>query len=127
MLPAIALRHVSSKASNADGLRVLVDRRWPPGLRKEDVDADLWLKELGPSDPLLRWYRRDATGRWREFARRYRRELAGQADLVLLLAELWNRGPITLLHCGRDAEHDPAAVVCELLEERVLLARTSSQ
>ena len=119
----IALRHAAAAPSSADGVRVLIDRRWPPGLRKDQVGADLWLKDLGPSESLTRWYGRDAR-RWAAFAQRYRAELLEQRDLVLLLCELWDRGPLTLLHCNRDAEHCAAAVVREMMEERVLAARS---
>ena len=106
----------------ADGVRVLIDRRWPPGLRKDDVAADLWLKDLGPSPALARWYGRDPR-RWPSFAQRYRIELLEQRNLVVLLCELWARGPITLLHASRDPERCAAAVLRDMLEERVLAAR----
>jgi uncharacterized protein YeaO (DUF488 family) len=118
----IALRHAAGAPSSADGVRVLVDRHWPPGLSKDQVGADLWLKELGPSESLTRWYARDAR-RWSEFARRYRAELQERGDLLLLLCELWDRGALTLLHCTRDAERCPAAVVREMMEERLVAAR----
>lgn len=122
MARAIALRHVSSPACAGDGVRVLVERRWPPGLRREQVAPDLWLQDLAPSQALARWYGRDPR-RWAAFAQRYRAELLERRDLVLVLQELWARGPITLVHCGRDPERAAASVLREMLEERVLAAR----
>ena len=119
----IGLRHAAEAPSSTDGVRVLIDRNWPPGLRKDQVLFDLWLKDLGPSEALTRWYARDRR-RWPAFAQRYRAELLGQRDLVLLLCELWERGPLTLLHCNRTAECCPAAVVREMMEEHVLAARS---
>jgi uncharacterized protein YeaO (DUF488 family) len=119
----IGLRHAAAEPSSADGVRVLIDRRWPAGLRKEEVGVDLWLKDLGPSATLTRWYGRDPR-RWPAFAQRYRAELMEHRDLVLLLCELWDRGPLTLLHSNRDPERCAAAVVREMMEERVLAARS---
>ena len=119
---AIGLRHAASPPCAADGVRVLIERRWPAGLRKDDVSADLWLRDLGPSEPLVRWYGRDPQ-RWDEFARRYRAELHERLDLVTLLRELWRRAPITLLHTTRDPGKSAAAVVREVVEERILARR----
>ena len=119
----IALRHAAAAPSSSDGVRVLIDRRWPPGLRKDQVRADLWLKGLAPSDSLARWYGHEAR-RWPSFAQRYRAELLEQCDLVLLLCELWERGPLTLLHANRDAERSAAVVVRMLMEERELAVRS---
>jgi uncharacterized protein YeaO (DUF488 family) len=114
--------HVIAKGASeppapGDGTRVLVDRRWPPGLSRERVAADLWLKEAGPSDGL----RRSAATHPRRtgsFAARYRSELALRDDLIRLLHELRNHGPVTLLSGIRDPSRNGVAVLLEVLEER---------
>lgn len=113
---AIAVKHASSKPLPADGMRVLVENRWPPGLRKEEVAADLWLKDAAPSEVLRRWYAREPE-RWNAFAARYRAELRQRPELMRLLRELHRRGPITLLHGMRDASRNYALVVREILEK----------
>lgn len=112
----VCVKHASSKPSPADGMRVLVEGRWPAGLRKEDVAADLWLKDAAPSDGLRRWYAREP-GRWDAFAARYRAELRQRPELLRLLRELRRRGPLTLLHGMRDASRNYALVVREILEK----------
>ena|SRR5688572_971323 len=98
-------------------MRVLVECSWPAGLRKDVVAADLWLKEAAPSERLSRWYSRDPR-RWRAFVARYRAELRRQPDLLRLLHELHQRGPLTLLHSRSDGSRSCAVVVRDLLEER---------
>ena len=79
-----------------DGFRVLVDRLWPRGVRKDQARLDLWLKEVAPSTALRREFGHDPA-RWPEFRRRYRAELERQPDAVALLRDNARRGTITLL------------------------------
>lgn len=72
----IAIKRVYEPATDTDGLRVLVDKLWPRGIRKEALHYDLWAKEIAPSAPLRRWFHADPQGRWEEFRRRYLHELA---------------------------------------------------
>jgi uncharacterized protein YeaO (DUF488 family) len=62
----IQLKRAYDPASNDDGWRVLVDRIWPRGIRKEGARIDLWLKEVAPSTALRKWFGHDST-KWREF------------------------------------------------------------
>lgn len=112
---AVRVLHPGSPASPADGVRVLVDRRWPPGLAREQVDADLWLREIAPSDALQR--RCGADG-WRgERADLYRRELEGREDLLRILARLHLERGLTLLSCFPGESGAAAAVLSPLVEQ----------
>jgi uncharacterized protein YeaO (DUF488 family) len=113
----LQVKRASERPLPADGMRVLVERRWPPGLSKERVAADLWLRDAAPSDALVRACAKDPS-RWSEFLDRYRTELATRADLVQLVDELRRRGPVTLLHTGGDVAHNSAAALREILDER---------
>lgn len=113
---AIQLKRVYEKPSRDDGLRVLVDRLWPRGLRKTEAAADLWLKEAAPSPALRRWYGHDPR-RWRGFRKRYRAELAHRADAMRVLKDLRRRGKLTLLFAARDEAHNHAVVLRDALEE----------
>ncbi len=99
-------------ASRADGYRVLVDRLWPRGLRKEDVPLDAWAKELSPSDGLRRWFGHEP-GRWRGFVTRYRQELRTDAARAALedLGRRAAAGTVTLVYAARDASHNNAVVL----------------
>jgi uncharacterized protein YeaO (DUF488 family) len=98
-------------AEPGDGYRVLIDRLWPRGVKKDDARIDQWAKELAPSDELRRWFGHDPE-RFDEFARRYRDELAAHEDALDALRE---RGTVTLVFGARDAEHSNAAVLAPLL------------
>lgn len=93
-----------------DGIRVLVDRLWPRGLRRDGAKIDLWLKDVAPSAELRRWFGH-APARWPGFQDRYRAELAGNAALHELLAMVRQGKPVTLLFGARDMERNNAAVL----------------
>lgn len=122
-MPGAEVRLRSARAGGrrpGDGTRVLVDRLWPRGVRKEALEHDLWLREVGPSDELRTWFGH-RVDRWPEFARRYRAELAGpeRSALVEQLVDLARRGPVTLLFGSRDEEHNQAAVLRDVVLERL--------
>jgi uncharacterized protein YeaO (DUF488 family) len=117
MYAALHVKHASEHPSPTDGMRVLVERRWPPGLTKDRVAADLWLKDAGPSDALQRWCAQHPD-RWETFKSKYRSELRPHADLLRLIDELRGRGPVTLLHGFRDTARNGAQILREILEER---------
>lgn len=114
---AVRVKRASERAMPADGMRVLVDRRWPPGIPRERVAADLWLKEAAPSDELVRACATDPA-RWEEFKAKYRAELAARDDLISLVDELRRRGPVTLLHAGGDRARNSAVALRDILDDR---------
>lgn len=114
----IRLKRVFDKRADDDGHRVLVDRRWPTGVRKESAALDYWAKELAPSDALAEFLSGDPR-RWLPFRARFRRELkSSPAALKTLstLAELSKTRAVTLLSAARNPEHSPAAILREALE-----------
>jgi len=111
----ILLKRVYDAPAHDDGLRVLVDGLWPRGLSREDVAADLWLKEAAPSPGLRRWFGHDPR-RWQEFVDKYRAELARQPGVLRSLGDLRRRGRITLLFGASDVRYNHAVVLREVLE-----------
>lgn len=99
-----------------DGYRILVDRLWPRGLRKEDAKINLWMKDVAPSAELRQWFAHDPA-RWAEFRRRYRDELAGHAKDIAELKAKASPGTLTLVYAAKDIEHNNALVLKEALEE----------
>jgi len=97
---------------DAGGYRVLVDRLWPRGVKKEDAALDEWLKDAAPSTELRRWYGHDVD-RFDEFARRYHDELTRPpaSAAVAHLREVVGIQPVTLLTATRDVEHSGARVL----------------
>ena len=117
--PDIRVRRVYDEASPADGARVLVDRIWPRGLRKDAARLDEWAKNVAPSTELRQWYGHDPA-RFGEFRRRYLDELTGSEQRAALgqlraLASAGTGKPLTLLTATRDVEHSQAAVLAQLL------------
>jgi len=113
----VMTKRVYEPASPRDGTRVLVDRIWPRGLRKEAGTLDLWLKEIAPSTELRKWYGHEPE-RWPEFKRRYEKELADRQAELEKLAGLVRKGPVTLLYAARDGERSNAEVLRQYLARR---------
>lgn len=100
-----------------DGLRVLVDRLWPRGLKREGAAIDRWLKEAAPSPALRRWFGHDPA-RWSEFRQRYAAELAADPGNLAVLRDLMRgRGRLTLLYAARDTERNHAVVLRDVLDQ----------
>jgi len=114
----IHIKRVYDAPDASDGTRVLVDRLWPRGLRKEKAAVTHWLKEVAPSAELRTWFGHDPA-RYAEFARRYRAELAHNTDAVARLAALRKQGPLTLLYAAHDQEHNHALVLGAYLRDRL--------
>ncbi|MDN5382543.1 MULTISPECIES: DUF488 domain-containing protein [Streptomyces] len=116
MTRRIVCRRIYEEASPQDGKRVLVDRVWPRGMRKEDAHLDEWLREIAPSSELRRWYGHDPA-RFDEFRRRYRAELrdAEHREAAEHLRDLAAHDRLTLLTATKDVDHSQAAVLAEWL------------
>jgi uncharacterized protein YeaO (DUF488 family) len=113
----IRIKRVFDKRTDDDGCRVLVDRKWPLGIRKEAAALDYWAKELAPSDELREFFQHDPK-RWMAFRARLRLELQAPAALKTLtvLAQMSKSRTVTLLYGTRESTHNNAAVVKEALE-----------
>lgn len=116
MAKSISYRRVYEQREPQDGRRVLVDRVWPRGMRKDDGRYDEWLRDVAPSTELRRWYGHDPE-RFAEFRRRYRAELraSDHAESVSHLRALAGRERLTLLTATKDPAHSQAAVLAEWL------------
>ncbi len=114
----IQLKRVFDKKSMDDGYRVLVDRWWPLGVRKEALGLDYWAKELAPSDALFEEYHHDAR-MWGAFQAKLRVELQAPAAQKTLdrLAERAKTQTITLVYASREPVKNNAAVVKQILED----------
>ena len=123
MAAQIRVRRVYDPPSPADGARVLVDRVWPRGLRKDAARLDEWAKDVAPSTELRQWYGHDPA-RFGEFRRRYLDELSqvGHRAALGRLRALVSAGapkPVTLLTATRDLDHSQAAVLAQILRQDV--------
>ncbi|CAM5296136.1 hypothetical protein GCM10010222_49580 [Streptomyces tanashiensis] len=115
--PAVRVRRVYEEPSPDDGVRVLVDRLWPRGLKKTDAHIDEWPKALTPSTELRRWYH-GTEGEYEEFSRRYEAELDAPEAAAALdrLRDLAARGTVTLLTAAKDPSVSHTSVLRRSLE-----------
>ena len=113
----IVLKRAYDPPAPSDGPRVLVDRVWPRGVSKQRLKIVAWLKEVGPSTPLRKWFGHDPA-RWPAFRARYRKELAAKGPLLDELAGYARAGKLTLVFGARDPEHNQAVVIKEELSRR---------
>ncbi|HET7243965.1 MAG TPA: DUF488 family protein [Streptosporangiaceae bacterium] len=117
MHPDIRVRRVYDDPMPEDGTRVLVDRVWPRGLRKDAAHLDDWAKDVAPSSELRTWYGHDPA-KFGEFRGRYTAELAqpGPQAALRRLRALAAKGPVTLLTATKDIDISQAAVLAQLLQ-----------
>ena len=113
----VEIKRAYDKPSLSDGQRVLVDRLWPRGVKKESARIDHWLKNLAPSESLRQWFHSSAN--WIIFKKRYFKELStpqASADLEALYHLLNEHEQVTLIYASKDIERNNAAALKELLE-----------
>lgn len=105
------------KPEAKDGYRILVDRLWPRGLTKIRAKADLWLKDIAPSDALRTWFGHEPE-KWPEFEKRYRAELAKKKDLLAEIAKLEKEhGTVTLVYGRNDQIQNQAVIIANELKK----------
>jgi uncharacterized protein YeaO (DUF488 family) len=118
----IKLKRVYESPASGDGVRVLVERLWPRGIRKATLDMDAWLKDAAPSAELRRWFNHDPA-KWAEFRRRYRAELDAHPESWSPLLAKARHGQVTLLYSSHDLEHNNAVVLRDYLSDRLKTRR----
>ena len=113
----IQIKRAYEPPAHSDGQRVLVERLWPRGIKKTELEADAWLKDVAPSTALRKWFGHRVE-RWQEFQRRYRAELDANPDAWEPLLESGRRGTVTLVYGAHDEAHNSAVVLRDYLAER---------
>jgi uncharacterized protein YeaO (DUF488 family) len=112
----VTLKRAYDPPAKEDGPRILVDRLWPRGVKKDTAAIDRWLKEISPSTELRKWFGHDPD-RWPEFQRRYTLELQEHSELLEELRALARKGPVTLVYSAHDEAHNNAVVIRDVLLE----------
>lgn len=111
----IKTKRVYEPFEKDDGFRVLIDRLWPRGIRKEDAHIDEWIKEISPSDELRKWYSHDPE-KWKEFKKRYYNELRDKGSLLSTLVNREGK-TITLIFSSKELKYNNAEALKEYLEK----------
>lgn len=118
MRQEIRIKRAYEPAARGDGFRVLVDRIWPRGVRKEDLRFKMWAKEIAPGTTLRQWFGHDPS-RWNEFRERYLLELrdpANRSAMQGIIAAAKDAATITLIYSAKDTEHNQAVVLQSVFE-----------
>ena len=117
----ILCKRIYEPADTSDGFRILVDRLWPRGIKKESAAVDLWNKDIAPTSELRKWFSH-MPERYEEFAVRYRQELTDNSateQLIITCSENLQAGNVTLLYGAKDKECNNAIVLKQWLEEEI--------
>lgn len=120
----ILLKRAYEPAAKSDGKRILVERLWPRGIKKEALELDAWMKDVAPSTRLRKWFNHDP-GKWREFRKRYFAELSANPEGWRALID---NAPsrLTLVYSSHDQEHNNAVALREFLEKKLSIAKRES-
>jgi uncharacterized protein YeaO (DUF488 family) len=111
----IALKRAYEKAAPEDGVRFLVERLWPRGIKKTDLKMDAWVRDVAPSDALRRWFAHDPK-KWPEFRQRYSAELDSHPQGWEPIRSAARHGRVTLIYSSHDTEHNNAVALKEYLQ-----------
>lgn len=110
----IKTKRIYDPKEKADGFRVLVDRLWPRGLKKEDADIDVWMKDIAPSAELRQWFNHDAD-KWEEFKWKYNNELKQEPAVDEFITVVEKHKTVTLLYGAKDEMHNQALVIKDFI------------
>ena len=117
-MPSIQMKRIYEPAAPSDGFRVLVDRLWPRGVKKETANIDLWAKDITPSTALRKDYHAGVDS-WDVFSVLYRKELLENPALDTFVDAIHDKETVTLLFAGKDTEHTHVKVLLAVLEEKL--------
>ena len=110
----VRLKRAYEPPARDDGTRILIDRLWPRGVKKDDAALDQWAKDLAPSTALRKWFGHDPE-RWQEFRIRYAEEVRQHGDQLRQLLALARTRPITLVYSAHDEVHNDAVALRDFL------------
>ena len=111
------IKRVYDPVCNSDGVRLLVERLWPRGVKKTSLEIKAWLKDVAPSTELRKWFSHDPT-KWNDFCSRYLAELQANPDAWRPIIEATRHGPVTLIYSSHDTEHNNAVALGDFLMHR---------
>jgi uncharacterized protein YeaO (DUF488 family) len=120
----IQLQRVYEEAAPREGKRFLVERLWPRGIRKAELQGVTWEKDVGPSTELRKWFNHDPS-KWEEFQRKYFAELDTRPQAWEPILKAAGHGTVTLLYSSHDTEHNNAVALKKYLETK--LAHTAGR
>jgi len=110
----VKIKRIYEPYSRNDGYRILVDRLWPRGIKKETAQVDKWLKEVAPSSELREWFDHDPE-KWKRFVINYKTELKNSAAFEELKSEAYKHTTVTLLFAAKDEQYNNAVALQQFI------------
>lgn len=115
----IRVKRVYEKFDITDGTRILVERLWPRGVRKNTPNIDMHMKDVAPSNELRKWYAHDPA-KWESFKVRYRKELDENPSQVSKLIEIVaTNDTVTFVYAASDPDHNSAIFLAGYINEKL--------
>lgn len=115
----IRIKRVYEAPDTTDGYRVLIDRLWPRGMKKEHLKYDVWEKDITPSPELRKWFHEDIANHWEGFATMYKKELESSETVQQFIKTIKPYHTVTLLYASKETVYNHARILQEYLQEHV--------
>lgn len=115
-MPILKIKRIYQCAGQEDGYRILVDKLWPRGVKKEDAHIDLWLKGVAPSTELRQWFNHEPK-KWSEFYRNYHAELKDKGDFLEVITRQLLKTDVTLLYAAKDETFNHANALRDYIQK----------
>jgi len=114
----IRVKRIYDADEEEDGFRILVDRVWPRGFKKDNWKINLWLKNIAPTSSLRKWFYHDPD-KWDEFKRRYFEELKDKNELVNDVIDKCKLGTVTLIYGTKEERYNNAVALKEYVDSKI--------
>lgn len=115
----INLKRVYEPEEELDGFRILVDKLWPRGIRKENLHFDLWAKDIAPSTGLRTWFHQNKENNWEVFCEKYTDELSRSIAVPQVVETIKDKAVVTLLFASKNMIENHALILKEFLEDKL--------
>lgn len=112
---SVKVKRIYEPFAEADGYRILVDRLWPRGIKKEKANIDKWLKEVAPSTALRKWYNHDPE-KWTQFQKKYHAEIKGSDAFKELLSDVHEHKTVTFLYSSKEEKYNQAIALQQFIK-----------
>ncbi len=119
MATLIKIKRVYDAYSDTDGIRILVDKLWPRGIKKETLHYDIWEKDLAPTPLLRQWFHKDIIKHWSQFQSLYEQELQQSEKVKDFIKTIEHYPLITLLYSAKDQIHNHVVILKSFLEQEI--------
>ncbi|MDB5149875.1 MAG: hypothetical protein JWQ57_3895 [Mucilaginibacter sp.] len=114
----IKLKRVYEPYAQDDGIRILVDRLWPRGIKKEVAHIDRWFKEVAPSNELRKWYNHEPE-KFEAFSQKYHAEIDKTKALSELFDYIKQHKTVTLVFSSKELALNNAVVLKIIIDDHI--------